>query len=207
VNVREIEVVASDADLVRLRAKPNFRALGKRYGKRTPDAAAASANLTADQLRELEAGATVRLNGGGEPWEYGPDDVTVEREVTTDWLVQSAGSYVAALDPVLTEELKAEGAAREVVNRVQRLRKEAGYEYTTRIEVWVDGPPVLLGALQGHADTIRGETLARALHFGARAGRWDKEEVVDIDGHQTIIAVARHPAGSVSPGSTFTERP
>jgi isoleucyl-tRNA synthetase len=197
VNVREVEVVASDAGLVRLRAKPNFRSLGKRYGKRTPEAATAAARLTADQLRAIEAGSTVRLNGNGEPWEYGPEDVTVEREVTTDWLVQSAGSYVAALDPELTDELRGEGMAREIVNRIQRLRKDAGYQYTARIDVWVDGPDPLLEAVRAHAESIRGETLALTLHAGARASRADKEESVELDGHRAVIAVARHPAGSV----------
>ncbi len=207
VNVREVEVVASDTDLVRLRARPNFRTLGKRYGKRTPDAAAAAARLSADQLRALEEGGTVALNGNGEAYEYRPEDVTVEREVTTDWLVQSAGSYVAALDPALSDELRLEGLAREVINRVQRLRKDAGYEYATRIALWVDGPDPLLAAVRGHAGVIQGETLARALHVGERAATPDRVETVDIDGHQGIIAVARHPAGRPSTDGSLTERP
>ena len=197
VNVRDVEVVTSDADLVRLRARPNFRALGKRYGKRTPDAAAAASGLTAEQLRALEAGDTVHLNGGAEVWEYRPGDITVEREVTTDWLVQSAGSYVAALDPVITEDLRAEGVAREIINRVQRLRKDAGYEYTTRIELRVDGPPALLESVRAHAVVIRVETLARTLHVGATAPAPDRQETVEIDGHRALISVARHPAGEV----------
>jgi isoleucyl-tRNA synthetase len=195
VNVRDVEVVTSDADLVRLRARPNFRALGKRYGKRTPDAAAAAAGLTAEQLRALEEGNTVHLNGGADAWEYGPEDITVEREVTTDWLVQSAGSYVAALDPVITEELRAEGVAREIINRVQRLRKDAGYEYTARIELWIEGPAALLEAVRTHAEVIRGETLARALHVGSAAPAPDRQETVEIDGHRASISVARLPAG------------
>jgi isoleucyl-tRNA synthetase len=190
VNVREVEVVASDADLVRLKAKPNFRALGKRYGKRTPEAAAASFRLTADQLRILEDGGTVSLNG----------DVTIEREVASDWLVQSERSFVVALDPALTDELRREGFAREIVNRIQRLRKEAEYEYTTRIEVWVDGPAPLLEAAREHEGVIKSETLARALHIGARSTAPDRQDTVDIDGHEAVIAVQRY----VPP---LTERP
>ncbi|HEV8358450.1 MAG TPA: isoleucine--tRNA ligase [Gemmatimonadales bacterium] len=200
VNVKEVEVVASDAELVRLRARPNFRALGKRYGSRTPAAATAAAGLLPEQLRELEAGRAVTQNGDGERWEFGPEDVTVEREVTTDWLVQSAGSYVAALDPVLTDELRREGLAREAVNRIQRLRKDAGYEYTTRIALWIDGPAPVLDAVRAHAETIRGETLARALHAGKRPARADREEMVEIDGHQVTLAIARYAAGAASTG-------
>ncbi|HTL05816.1 MAG TPA: DUF5915 domain-containing protein, partial [Gemmatimonadales bacterium] len=194
VNVREVEVVASDADLVRLRAKPNFRELGKVFGKGTPQAAAAAGSLSPEQLRSLEDGMTVRHQVNGEQFDFAPAHITVQREVVSDWLVQSSGSYVAALDPVLTAELVDEGLAREVVNRVQRLRKEAGYAYTDRIALWVDGPPAVLEAARQHADFIRGETLARALELGARPGAADREETAEIDGHQVLVAVARHSA-------------
>jgi isoleucyl-tRNA synthetase len=194
VNVREVEVVASDADLVRLRARPNFRSLGKRYGKRTPAAAAAAARLSPDELRRLEEGGTVVLNGDGESFEFGPEDVGVEREVVSDWLVQSSGSYVAALDPSLTDELLREGLAREFVNRIQRLRKDAGYAYTTRIALWLDGPPPVLEAVRAHAGFIQGETLARELHAGERPVSFDRQEKMEIEGHPVVIAVVRHPA-------------
>jgi isoleucyl-tRNA synthetase len=207
VNVREVEIVASDADLVRLRARPNFRALGKRYGKRTPDAAAAAARLSADELRALEEGRSVIQNGDGERFEFAPEDIAVEREVSSDWLVQSSGSFVAALDPTLTEELTREGLAREVVNRVQRLRKEAGYEYTARITLWVEGPAAVLEAVQGHASFIQGETLARALRVGEHPVSPDRQETVEIDGHDVSIAVARHPAGPAGNDLSTTEHP
>jgi isoleucyl-tRNA synthetase len=187
-----VEVVASDAELVRLRARPNFRALGKRYGKQTPQAAAAAAALTPEELRRVEAGETVTRNGEG--FVFGPEDVAVEREVVSDWLVQSHGGYVAALDPRLSDELTREGLARELVNRIQRLRKEAGYEYTTRIALWIQGPPPVLEAARTHAGFLRGETLARALELDSVPPAWDRQETVDLDGHQVTIAVARHPA-------------
>jgi isoleucyl-tRNA synthetase len=205
--VREVEVVASDADLVRLRARPNFRSLGKRYGKRTPAAAAVAAGLSAEQLRALEEGRHVIQNGDGEPYEFSPEDVAVEREVSSDWLVQSSGSFVAALDPTLTDELTREGLAREVVNRVQRLRKDAGYAYTTRIALWIDGPAPLLEAVRTHAAFIQGETLARAFHPGAMPGACDRKETVEIEAHQVSIAVARHPAGGAENGLSTMERP
>ena len=195
VNVKEIEVVASDTDLVRLRPKPNFRSLGKRYGKRTPAVAAAAATLTPVQLQNLEDGspATLELEGG--PVTYLPEDVAVEREVTSDWLVQSNGPFVAALDPRLDESLRREGLAREVVNRVQRIRKEAGYMYSDRIALWIDGAAPVLDAVRAHAPFIRGETLARRLEVVARAPAPDLEQHVDIDGHGVVVGVQRHQDG------------
>jgi isoleucyl-tRNA synthetase len=195
VNVKEIEVVASDADLVRLRPKPNFRTLGKRYGKRTPAIAAAAATLTPGQLRSLEDGSPATLELEGQPVTYLPEDVAVEREVASDWLVQSNGAFVAALDPRLDESLRREGLAREVVNRVQRIRKEAGYAYTDRIALWIDGDPLLLDAVRDHAGFIRGETLARRLEPGVRAPAADLEQRVDIDGYVVVVGVQRHQDG------------
>ena len=160
VNVKTVEVVASDTDLVRLTAKPNFRSLGKRHGKRTPAVAAAAARLDAGQLRGLERGEQATLDVDGEPATYLPEDVVVEREVASDWMVASDGPYVAALDPRLDEALRQEGLAREVVNRVQRLRKEAGYVYTDRIGLWISGDAPVLDAVRGHA----------AFHSGRNAG-------------------------------------
>ncbi|HEX7336526.1 MAG TPA: isoleucine--tRNA ligase [Gemmatimonadales bacterium] len=195
VNVKAIEVVGSDTELVRLRPRPNFRSLGKRYGKRTPLVAAAAAGLGADQLRGLEQGVSATLEVDGEPATFHPEDVVVEREVATDWLVASEGPLVVALDPHLTPQLRQEGLAREVVNRVQRIRKEAGYVYTDRISLWIDGDGTVLEAVTAHAGFIRGETLARALDVGARASAPDLEQQVDIDGHGMVVGVQRHQDG------------
>jgi isoleucyl-tRNA synthetase len=119
----------------------------------------------------------------------------VEREVASDWLVGSDGPFVAALDPRLTEPLRREGMAREVVNRVQRLRKEAGYVYTDRIALWIEGAGGVAEAVRDHAEFIRGETLARSLTVGARAPAPDLEQQVDIDGHGVVVGVQRHPDG------------
>jgi isoleucyl-tRNA synthetase len=195
VNVKQIEVVASDTELVRLRAKPNFRTLGKRYGKRTPAVAAAAATLTSGQLHGLERGSPATLELEGEPVTFLPEDVAVEREVASDWLVQSDGPFVVALDPKVDEPLRREGLAREVVNRVQRIRKDAGYDYTDRIELWIDGDAPLLDAVRAHAEFIRGETLARRLEVGARATAPDLEQQVDVDGYAAVVGVQRYQDG------------
>ena len=191
INVRAIGIVASDEELVRLKPKPNFRSLGKRYGKDTPQAAAVTARLTSDQLRELEAGRGVRVALDGRTFDYDPDDVVVERVVTTDWLVQSDGPYVAALDPHLSEELRQEGIAREIISRVQRLRKEAGYDYNTRIELGIAGATEVAAAADAYRDVIGGETLARRLDVGIELPDPDGLERVDIDGRVAVISVRR----------------
>ena len=194
VNVKAAEVVESDADLVRLRARPNFRTLGKRYGKRTPAVAAAAQTLGPDALRGLEQGQAATLELDGESVVFLPEDVMVEREVASNWLVGSDGPFVAALDPTLSPELREEGIARELVNRVQRLRKEAGYAYTDRIALWVSGDDLVLAAVQRHAAFIQGETLARRLE-NARAPAPDLEQEVDIDGHGVVVGVQRYADG------------
>ncbi len=195
VNVKGVDVVQSDADLVKLRARPNFRSLGKRYGKRTPAIAAAAARLTAEQLSGLERGEPASLEVDGEVATYESEDVQVERDVASEWLVASDGPYVAALDPRVDEPLRLEGLAREVVNRVQRLRKEAGYIYTDRIGLWISGDAPVLDAVRGHADFIQGETLARRLELDARSPSPDLEQQVDIDGHQVVVGVQRYLDG------------
>ena len=197
VNVKEVEIVASDTDLVRLRAKPNFRSLGKRYGKRTPAVAAAALGLGADALRGLEEGNTATLDLDGEAVTFLPEDVVVEREVASDWLVGSDGPFVAALDPRLSPELRDEGISREMVNRIQRLRKEAGYAYTDRIALWVSADDLVIDAVRRHADFIRNETLARQLEIG-RAPAVDLEHHVDIDGHAVIVGMQRFVDGRPS---------
>jgi len=203
VNVKAVEVVASDADLVTLRAKPNFRSLGKRYGKETPLAAAAAAQLRPDQLRALEEGGDAVVEVDGRRFEYLSGDVAVSREVVSDLAVQSDGPFVAALDPVLTPDLRQEGLAREMVNRIQRLRKEAGYDITTRVALTIDGTPDLLAAVDAHAEFIQGETLARALVVGSRADRPDREQQVTLDGHEAVIGIQRHD--DARPGGRHTD--
>jgi isoleucyl-tRNA synthetase len=190
VNAKAVEVAGSDHDLVRLKGKAEFRSLGKRYGKDTPRAAAAAAELTADQLRALERGEVVQA---GE-FAFHPGDVTVTRDVVSDWAVQADGPYVAAVDPRLTEDLTQEGLAREVVNRVQRLRKEAGYDYATRIELAVAGAADVVAATGAFQAFVEGETLAKRTLLGGVLDDADLARDVDIEGRRVTIALRRYDA-------------
>jgi len=188
VNAKTVEVVASDHDLVRLKGKADFRSLGRRYGKETPRAAQAASQLTPQQLIALERGESVRA---GE-FELAPADVTVTREVASDWAVQADGQYVVAVDPTLSPDLVQEGFAREVVNRVQRLRKQAGYDYSTRIELSVAGADEVVAATAAFQGFVEGETLARRTVLGTVFDEADVRSEVDIEGRRVTIALRRH---------------
>ena len=191
VNVKAVDIVASEDSLVRLRVKGNFRTLGKRYAKATPQAVQALDRLSIGQIRDLEAGRGATVEVDGATFAYGIEDVVVEREVASDWLVESAGAFVAALDPTLTPALSAEGLARELVSRVQRLRREAGFEYTDRIALAVTGAEPVLAAARHHETFLKAETLARQLEVGIRLEHPDVEQVVDLDGHEVTVGLRR----------------
>jgi isoleucyl-tRNA synthetase len=202
VNVKEIELVGSDAELVRLRARANFRTLGKKHGRRTPGVAAAIERLSQEQLRSLEASRPVIIGVEDTPVTIEPDDLVIAREVTSDWLVASSGPHVVALDPHLDDGLRREGFAREVVSRIQRLRRDAGYEYTTRIQLWIDGDRAALDAAGAHAEPIKHETLARGLEIGRRGAAVDLQQQFEIDGLAVVVGVRR--SDEPAQGGTLT---
>ncbi len=125
---------------------------------------------------------------------YFPEDVVVEREVATTWLVASDGPYVAALDPTIDAVLAAEGLARELVSHTQRLRREAGYAVSDRIALSIAGPAAVVAAVAAHRDFIMSETLARHLETGAGMADADLRQSVDVDGHDVTFSLRRHAA-------------
>ena len=118
--------------------------------------------------------------------------MTVTREVASEWLVQSDGPYVVALDPQVSDDLMQEGLAREVVNRVQRLRKEAGYDYTTRIELSVAGAEDVVAATRAFQGFVEGEVLARRMVLDAALDEPDLQRDVDIEGRRVTLGLRRH---------------
>ncbi|TDJ49515.1 MAG: hypothetical protein E2O48_00720 [Gemmatimonadetes bacterium] len=191
VNVKTVSIVRSDTELVSLEGKPNFRTLGKVYGADTPAAAAAARELTAAQLQQLEAGDAVTVEFRGRQFGFRPVDVVIERRVATDWLVESDGPFVAALNPMISEDLRREGLARELVNRVQRMRRDAGYLYTTRIVLAVSGDDDTLAAARAFDTFIAGETLARRFEVGEELASPDVRQSVDLDGRNAVVTLKR----------------
>ena len=166
-NLKQVVWLGESEDLVGLYAKPRFGALGPKHGARTPAVARAIGELETAALRELKAGRTVEIEVGGESVRVAPEDVAILEETRTDLAVASDGGCLAALDTEIDEGLRAEGYAREIVNRVQRLRREAGLEVADRIRLGIAGPEALEGAAAAHSEYIAGETLALQVRIGA----------------------------------------
>ena len=165
VNVKELQVVLSDESEIRLvkRAKANFKTLGKRYGKQMKEIAAAIATLPQDQIAALERDGqlTLPLPGGEVVLELA--DVEIATEDMPGWLVANEGALTVALDIEMTDALLNEGVARELVNRIQNLRKSNGYEITDKIAVQIENRAEIAKAVTDYHDYIASQVLATSL--------------------------------------------
>jgi isoleucyl-tRNA synthetase len=179
-NVKRVVFLAGTDDLVRLFAKPNFGVLGPRHGPRTPAVASAIAALGSDVVRDLQKSRRVDIEVDGDTVTVEPDDVTIVEEAATEMAVSSADGYLAALDTSLDDDLRLEGLARELVNRVQRLRREAGFKVADRIRLGIAGAGPLETAVAEHEEYIAGETLAVEVGVGESA-------LVDLATTTTIV--------------------
>jgi isoleucyl-tRNA synthetase len=191
-NVKQIEFARSEDALVTLRAKPNFRSLGKRFGKKTPLAAAAIAAFTADELRAFEAGRPLAVTVDGETHMLTPEDLEIHKSASGDLLVQEAGGFVTAIDPTVTEELRLEGMARELISRVQRMRKEAGLAVSDRIRLAMTGDTEVKAAVSKQKAWIANEVLATELLDDPDSLQDPlATQVFDLDGVEARIALTR----------------
>ena len=193
-NVKEVDFLGSAEGLVTLVAKPNYRVLGPRFQSRTEEAAQAIKDLPPDALSAFRAGDRVEVEVGGEVFALEPDELEVVEEAAKGLVVQGDGQFTAALDPHVDEGLREEGLARELVNRIQRLRKESGLEITDRIALGIFGPEEVRGAAEAHTGPfIEGETLALEYRAGGPDDSADYDAVrdVDLDGFPARIAISR----------------
>jgi isoleucyl-tRNA synthetase len=182
-NVKSVRYVSDADELGRFELKPNYRALGPRFGKQMPQVAAAIAALDPATIR---AGGRVGLNFNGQEHEIGPDDVTLVLQPLEGYQVERSGTHAVALNLELDEELRREGLAREVVHAVQAARKNAGFEVEDRIALGLMGDEELLAAAREHEDYVAGETLATSLDFDGAQG---EAESAEIEGRHLWISV------------------
>ena len=160
VNVKEMQYLPADNDFIKKRVKPNFVVLGKRLGSRMKAAAAIINSMEQAEIRKLEQFGTCEIVLDGESIEISRDDVEIQSEDVAGWMVASRNAFTVALDVSLTAELENEGNAREVVNRIQKIRKDQDLALTDRIIVEIQSDPELDIAFTEFNPYIRAEILA-----------------------------------------------
>jgi isoleucyl-tRNA synthetase len=171
-NVAAVDALTGEAGgLVDVAVKPQFRALGRRFGARTKEVAAAiTAADPAALAADLRAGGSATVLVGGEPVELTADDVLVTETPRSGWAVSAAGGETVALDLTVTPQLRRAGLAREAVRLMQEARKASGLEVTDRIALWWTATDDdLAAALREHADTVAAEILATSYAEGPPA--------------------------------------
>ena len=190
-NIKKVEFISSADDLVTLEAKPNFRSLGKKFGKNTPLASEAVQALSSEALREFEAGKPLYVSVENESRELGAEDLTVVRRASGELVVKEEGGYFAALDPVVTRELRLEGLARELVSRVQKLRKELGFAVSDRITLFVGADAEIQEAMKAFQKWIADEVLAVRVSIGDKIEGTHATHAFDLDGQSVEVALER----------------
>lgn len=160
VNVKEIEFLSSDNNVLVKRIKPNFKTLGPRYGKLMKQITAAFAELTQDDIRRYEQTKSYSLNVDGQCLELTLEDAEITTEDIPGWAVATVDNMTVALDVTITDTLAEEGLAREIVNRVQNMRKDGGMEVTDKISLLIERNDAINGAVENYGSYICSETLA-----------------------------------------------
>jgi isoleucyl-tRNA synthetase len=184
-NVKEVNFESNEEAFVTIVAKPNFRVLGKKVGKQMNAAQAAIQALPRPQLMLLMKGENVEIMLEGEKLLLTPEDVSVERKVKGDLVAATSGEVSIALETALNEDLLLEGLAREVVNKVNTMRRDAGFSVSDRIVIELKTTERLKKAFQLHADYIQHEVLATHVHFDCAEGtEWD------LNGEMALIAIS-----------------
>lgn len=165
VNVKELEFV--EGDMLEKKVKCNFRVMGKKFGKLMKAVAAAVGTLSQDAINELSVNGSVQVDVDGQTVEIVREDVEIVSEDIPGWTVANDGALTVALDLEITEELKNEGMAREIVKRIQAYRKSSGFEITDHIHVVLSHDDNLQKAVEAYHDYICSQVLADKLEFGA----------------------------------------
>ena len=165
VNVKEIELLDDASGVLVKQIKPNFKTLGPRFGKDMGLISKEIQNFTAEQIKEIETNSLIALVISGKSIILTSEDVEITSQDIPGWLVANANGITVALDITINEELKEEGIARELVNRIQNIRKDSGFEVTDKIKVKIQRFGELEKAVQNNESYIKSETLTEELVF------------------------------------------
>ncbi len=191
VNVKELEYITDTAGILVKKVKPDFKKLGPRYGKLMKQLAAAVILITQEEINTLEKEGKLLIHVEGQPVELLTDDVEILSEDIPGWQVASMGSLSVALDITLTPELLQEGIAREVVNRIQNLRKDKGFEVTDKITVKFRSHAEIDEAVNRNIAYICSETLAQSFDIVATVDETEGTSIEITDRISTFIEIKR----------------
>ena len=191
VNVKELEYITDTAGILVKKVKPDFKKLGPRYGKLMKQLAAAVILITQEEINTLEKEGKLLIHVEGQPVELLTDDVEILSEDIPGWQVASMGSLSVALDITLTPELLQEGIAREVVNRIQNLRKDKGFEVTDKITVKFRSHAEIDEAVNRNIAYICSETLAQSFDIVATVDETEGSSIEITDRISTFIEIKR----------------
>lgn len=190
VNVKNIEYVSDDSGIVDKTLKPNFAILGKRLGAKMKAVSAASKLLSTQDITAIEKAGEWKLEIDGEQLSIAASELHITRTGLHGWSVESEDGLTVALDTELTESLIFEGIAREFVNRIQNMRKDAGFEVTDRISTYFTASERITKAVNAQKKYISNETLSIELNAGG-TDICDYSKTWEIDGEEIIIAIKR----------------
>ncbi len=185
-NVKEIQFHSDEGEFVQWMTKPNFPVLGKKIGKLMPQAQKVIQNFDGAQIQALHEGRSVSIELAGEKIEISSEDVFIERKVKEGLAAGVEGDLTVALDTDLNEALMLEGLAREIVNKINTMRRDLDFEVTDRIHVSMNTTPRVEEAFRLHKEAICGEVLALDVQFGSASG-----ESWDLNGEKAVIAIQR----------------
>lgn len=167
VNVKEAEFLSDTTGIITKKIKPNFKTLGKKYGSRMKEIAAAFGSLGQQDIARIESEGTYVMHLPSGPVELSPEDYQISSEDMPGWLVATDGQLTIALDIALTPELKAEGVARELVNRIQNIRKDSGFDVTDKVSVVIyasgEDKEQIAAALDGYGQYLASQTLSLSI--------------------------------------------
>ncbi|SFC93559.1 isoleucine--tRNA ligase [Algibacter pectinivorans] len=165
VNVKEIEVLEDASDILVKQIKPNFKVLGPRFGKDMKAVAQLVNNFTQTDIKNIEQNGILDVEINGKSVTLERTDVEITSQDIEGWLVANEGALTVALDVTISEDLKQEGIARELINRIQNLRKDSGFEVTDKIDVTLQKDEHIVNAIEANLTYIKTETLTNNLEF------------------------------------------
>lgn len=189
VNVKEVKIVDNEESGLVKKVKADFKKLGPRYGKVMKDLGKAITVMTAEQIASLERDGKIEFPEIAGTPVVTLDDVEIIPEDVPGWLVANDGNVTVALDVTVTDELRNEGLARELINRIQNIRKESDFAITDRVKVTLSDIPEIVSCLEEYKDYIASQVLADSIATATEVPAPAKE--LDIDGMKILANVVR----------------